>query len=75
MIDLPLIELLEPLKCTECGYLHAVVPLEDSDQSPVHCRECGAFLCFWADALAMAKLDIGCSAPLAITKLLNEPGQ
>lgn len=49
MTDLPLVELQEPLECVECGYLHAAVPLEDTDQSPVHCRECGAFMCFWAD--------------------------
>ncbi|MCO4316957.1 hypothetical protein M8997_007165 [Phyllobacterium sp. 21LDTY02-6] len=49
MIELAAIKLFIPLRCEECGYCHDTIPLEDAHDSPVHCRECGAFMCAWED--------------------------
>lgn len=35
------------LICDECGTAHNCLPYEDGDEAPVHCPECGAFLCTW----------------------------
>jgi NAD-dependent SIR2 family protein deacetylase len=35
------------LTCRECQTTYDGVPDEDEDLAPVHCPECGAFICFW----------------------------
>ena len=35
--------------CHECGVSHAGIPVEEEAEAPVHCAECGAFLCLWKE--------------------------
>jgi DNA-directed RNA polymerase subunit RPC12/RpoP len=37
--------------CHECRASHAEIPYEDDADTPVHCPECGAFLCLWKDVV------------------------
>lgn len=39
------------LICNECKTIYNTVTSEDEDEAPVHCPECGAFMCFWKDIL------------------------
>jgi hypothetical protein len=38
--------------CHECKTSHMTVPIEEEDEAPVHCAECGAFMCLWRDIVA-----------------------
>ncbi|MDQ0995778.1 hypothetical protein QFZ34_000955 [Phyllobacterium ifriqiyense] len=38
--------------CHECKTSHMTVPIEEEDEAPVHCSECGALMCFWRDVVA-----------------------
>lgn len=40
------------LMCEECRIAYWSIPQESDPQAPVHCPECGGFLCFWSDILA-----------------------
>lgn len=46
-----LIDLAEPIICPECQTIYMQIIEELHEKSPVHCRECGAFMCTW-DQLA-----------------------
>ena len=36
-----------PLTCPECKRIYECLPEEDGETAPVHCTECGAFMCYW----------------------------
>lgn len=40
-----------PLKCAECDTSQLFLDRESEDLVPIHCPECGAFLCTWKDIL------------------------
>ncbi|MHC1551821.1 hypothetical protein [Phyllobacterium sp. K27] len=42
--------------CHECKTSHMTVPEEDDDEAPVHCCECGAFMCLWRDLAVTSML-------------------
>ncbi|MEP7452946.1 hypothetical protein [Phyllobacterium sp. SB3] len=44
-----LLALTPPLKCTECDTLQLFLAKEAEDLAPIHCPECGAFVCTWKD--------------------------
>ncbi|EJN06085.1 hypothetical protein [Phyllobacterium sp. YR531] len=42
--------------CHECKTSHTTVPDEDESDAPVHCAECGAFMCLWGDVVTSNEL-------------------
>lgn len=47
-----LVQLETPLTCSECNTTFLQLCEEDGEESPVHCRECGAYICSWGYLLA-----------------------
>lgn len=45
-------KLAKPIICKECNTIFTEILIEEFPDSPVHCRECGAFICFWKDIIA-----------------------
>lgn len=54
MNDPEKIHLESPLLCKECDISYREIPVEDGDESAVHCRECGAFICHWGELTLLA---------------------
>ncbi|EJM99609.1 hypothetical protein [Phyllobacterium sp. YR531] len=46
---LPPLALVPPLKCVECDSMQLFLVQESEGLAPIHCPECGAFLCMWKD--------------------------
>lgn len=44
----------QEITCHECKTSHTTVPVEDEDDAPVHCAECGALMCLWGDIVSIA---------------------
>ncbi|MET3648963.1 hypothetical protein ABIC60_003616 [Phyllobacterium ifriqiyense] len=44
--------LAKPIICHECRAIFTEIIIEEFLDSPVHCRLCGACICFWKDIIA-----------------------
>ncbi|MDQ0996103.1 hypothetical protein QFZ34_001280 [Phyllobacterium ifriqiyense] len=56
-------KLVKPIICNECSVIFTEVPVEEFADSPVHCRECGAFICLWRDIIAFPQTTMGTHQP------------
>lgn len=43
--------------CKECDAIFTEIPVEEFPGSPVHCRECGAFICLWKEVVGVPTND------------------
>lgn len=50
-------KLKQPLTCVECKTIFLQIPEESFDEAPVHCRECGAYICNWSSVKEVCSPD------------------